>query len=83
MDKHITIICQMTDGELIKVKIRPSKTIQDLINKILDKRKNCHDLDLYFKDKKLIPTLTISQSGLRNNDIVFLKKMKVIESKNL
>ena len=73
MDKHITIICQMTDGELIKVKIRPSKTIQDLINKIMDKRKNCHDLDLYFKDKKLIPTLTISQSGLRNNDIVFSK----------
>ena len=75
----------MTDGELIKVKIRPSKTIQDLINKILVKRKNCHDLDLYFKDKKLIPTLTISQSGLRNNDIVFSKNesYRVEESLNI
>ena len=49
----------MNDGELIKVKIRPSKTIKDLIKKIFDKRENCHDLDLYFKDKKLNPSLTI------------------------
>ena len=72
MDKLITIVCVLKNGEKLTFEISPNKTIQDL-KEMIKKKIKCYSLDLYFKDKKLNPSATIFQSGLRNNDTVFVK----------
>jgi len=72
MDKLITIVCVLKNGEKLTFEISPNKTIQDL-KEMIKKKIKCYSLDLYFKDMKLNPSSTIFQSGLRNNDTVFSK----------
>ena len=72
MNKLITIFCKTEKGEKIKIEISPNKTIKDL-KEIIKNKIRCSDLDLYFKDKKLNPSSTIFQSGLRDNDTLISK----------
>ena len=72
MNKLITIFCKTEKGENIKIEISPNKTIKDL-KEIIKNKIGCHDLDLYFKDKKLNPSSTIFQSGLRDKDSIISK----------
>ena len=72
MNKLITIFCKTEKGENIKIEISPNKTIKDL-KEIIKNKIGCHDLDLYFKDKKLNPSSTIFQSGLRDKDTIISK----------
>ena len=72
MNKLITIFCKTEKGEKIKIEISPNKTIKDL-KEIIKNKIGCNDLDLYFKDKKLNPSSTIFQSGLRDKDTIISK----------
>ena len=66
-NNKITLFVKSENGQIIQTKISPNETIDDL-KEVIKRKTGCRNLDLYFKEKKLDPTLTLYQSGLKNND---------------
>ena len=79
MNNEIVIFCKLENGKIIRLITNFNETIGDLFEKIKAKVKGLRELNLYKEEEKknpLSPSLTINQTGIKNNSTIFMEDIE-------